>query len=520
DYSVLTLDSFSTWNWSFPNAQYVSNKNIRNPKVVFGKIGLYDVTLKIQNRLGESTKTINGMIQISANECGIDSFAGKCLDLSNSSDYATLERIPELKNATGFSCMAWVKLNSKQDCFTQILSNWDSNVGFGFGFAFQGYVQTRNLTFFWKGVPYQLTSPFNLDTLTWVHVAMVVYPDSVRLYRDGISWTYKGNFKDFDLSETPWEVGTGVRGQCGNFQGQMDELKIYNRSLTELEIRENIHLIHPEGENGLVAYYQFNESSNPEIYNRVGGYHGANAGGVKIYSTAPVGTGFSDHKILSTGLNNFPLTKTDIQISTIKKPNSTWFNYRLLNQPDSTLVTAEKWNQNYYILRSFENPNSETAINLTFSNTGILLDNYRFAPEFLKLYHRDISNEHLNSWKFVANASSINIVNQSIQFNNIQEINGQFIIEVLPNPTRLHDLGNNSNYGIYIYPNPAIGKIQIHTYDLGQTGILKIQDINGNTIYSKSIPSFVQENVDIHSWPSGVYIVTFNERWVKFVKID
>ncbi|MEO6190976.1 MAG: hypothetical protein ABIO44_12065, partial [Saprospiraceae bacterium] len=153
DYSVLTLDSFSTWNWSFPNAQYVSNKNIRNPKVVFGKIGLYDVTLKIQNRLGESSKTINGMIQISANECGIDSFAGKCLDLSNSSDYATIERIPELKNATGFSCMAWVKLISKQDCFTQILSNWDSNVGFGFGFAFQGYVKTRNLTFFWKGVP-------------------------------------------------------------------------------------------------------------------------------------------------------------------------------------------------------------------------------------------------------------------------------------------------------------------------------------------------------------------------------
>lgn len=43
--------------------------------------------------------------------------------------------------------MAWIKLNSPQDCFTQILSNWDSNVGFGFGFAFQGYVRTRNLTF-------------------------------------------------------------------------------------------------------------------------------------------------------------------------------------------------------------------------------------------------------------------------------------------------------------------------------------------------------------------------------------
>ena len=138
----------------------------------------------------------------------------------------------------------------------------------------------------------------------------------------------------------------------------------------------------------------------------------------------------------------------------------------------------------------------------------------------LKLYHRDISNEHLNNWKFVANASSVTIVNQSIQFNNIKEINGQFIIEVIPNPTHLNEVGNNPNNGIYIYPNPAFGKIQIHTYDLDQRGILKIQDINGKTVYIKSIPSFVQENVDIHSWPSGVYIVSFNEKLVKFVKRD
>ena len=44
--------------------------------------GLGDVYKRQKNKLGESTKTVSKMIQISANECSIDSFANKSLDLS------------------------------------------------------------------------------------------------------------------------------------------------------------------------------------------------------------------------------------------------------------------------------------------------------------------------------------------------------------------------------------------------------------------------------------------------------
>ncbi|MBK6698608.1 MAG: T9SS type A sorting domain-containing protein [Saprospiraceae bacterium] len=518
DYSVFTKDSVSSWKWNFQNAQYVSDPTIRNPKVVFGKQGTFDVSLTIKNKLGESTKTVSKMIQISANECSIDSFANKSLDLSKTNDYATLKVIPELKNATGFTCMAWIKLNSPQDCFTQILSNWDSNVGFGFGFAFQGYVRTRNLTFFWKDVPYQLTSSFNLDTLKWIHVAMVVYPDSVRLYRDGESWTYKGNFKNFDLSETPWEVGTGVRGQCGNFQGQMDELKIYNRSLSQVEIRDNMHLIHPEGEAGLVGYYQFNESNNNEIYNRVGGYHGSNSGGTKTISTAPIGTGTSSQLILKTGTNVFTLPQLSLEQSTVNKQNSTWHAFQLLNTPDSVLQSTGMWNSKYYIVRSFGNTTKESASNMIFTNTGIPLNDYRFAPQYLKLYQRDLTNEHLNTWKFIANASKVNLLDQSIQFNNIADIKGQYMIEYIANPNvNTTDLYSKPSL-IYVYPNPGKNDINIFCLKNGLSGMLQIQDMTGKVILSKPIYNFIHESIDIHDLTSGIYVVSFLGDKVKFVK--
>ncbi|MBK9993346.1 MAG: LamG domain-containing protein [Saprospiraceae bacterium] len=122
---------------------------------------------------------------------------------------------------------------------------------------------------------------------------MVVYPDSVRLYANGEPWTYKGNFKNFDLSSTSWVIGNGVPGQCGDFNGQMDELKMYNRALTRDEIRLNMHLISKEKENGLVAYYQFNEKDDRLFYDKIETSHMENGNGAHPISSAPVATGVS-----------------------------------------------------------------------------------------------------------------------------------------------------------------------------------------------------------------------------------
>lgn len=72
-YSIVRQDENTKWQWSFsPQPQYVSDANVRNPRVVFGKNGNYDVTLTVTTSAGTSSRTIRNMITI-ASAANIDS---------------------------------------------------------------------------------------------------------------------------------------------------------------------------------------------------------------------------------------------------------------------------------------------------------------------------------------------------------------------------------------------------------------------------------------------------------------
>ena len=69
-YSIVRQDENTEWHWNFsPQPKYVSDANVRNPRVVFGRGGNYDVTLTVTTPAGSSSRTIKNMITI---EGGID----------------------------------------------------------------------------------------------------------------------------------------------------------------------------------------------------------------------------------------------------------------------------------------------------------------------------------------------------------------------------------------------------------------------------------------------------------------
>ncbi len=62
DHSILNHNS-ATWEWEItPEPEFISNKNTRNPKVVLGSPGSYDVTLKVTQNGTSYEKTINEMV--------------------------------------------------------------------------------------------------------------------------------------------------------------------------------------------------------------------------------------------------------------------------------------------------------------------------------------------------------------------------------------------------------------------------------------------------------------------------
>ncbi|MBE6286155.1 MAG: hypothetical protein E7093_06925 [Bacteroidales bacterium] len=71
-YSIVRQDENTRWQWSFsPQPQHVSDPTVRNPHVVFGNPGNYDVTLTITTIAGTSSRTIKNMITIEGST-GID----------------------------------------------------------------------------------------------------------------------------------------------------------------------------------------------------------------------------------------------------------------------------------------------------------------------------------------------------------------------------------------------------------------------------------------------------------------
>ncbi len=71
-YSIVRQDEDTQWAWSFsPQPRYVSDAHVRNPCVVFGNPGTYDVTLTITNEKGTVSRTIKDMVTIGGGT-GID----------------------------------------------------------------------------------------------------------------------------------------------------------------------------------------------------------------------------------------------------------------------------------------------------------------------------------------------------------------------------------------------------------------------------------------------------------------
>lgn len=64
-YSITKQDENTKWLWSFsPQPSYVSDATARNPQVVFGNPGNYDVTLTVTTSAGTHSRTIKNMIVI------------------------------------------------------------------------------------------------------------------------------------------------------------------------------------------------------------------------------------------------------------------------------------------------------------------------------------------------------------------------------------------------------------------------------------------------------------------------
>ena len=424
------------WTWSFPGGT-PSTSMEENPQVIYSTPGQYGVTLTIEDQFGSSTQTLENFVTVSSiNDCEVQDVAGLAADFSGPDDYVDFPKIEFELDEVTFS--VWVKPNGIQSEWTALFmseTSWNTD-RYGFGFK----NEKNELQYHWNNQYFLWSSGLYLPPDEWSHVALTVTPDGATFYLNGVPSHHAAPHGP--MVGAPARLGSDPAFRDSrNFNGQMDEFRMYRRALSQDEIRRLMHLTaSPSEEDDLVHYYQFNEPIASEAYDLASARDGFYRKMIRVPSTAPVSGGtVHDAREFGSPLSNFSKTDLSLGLSSewtnLNLSNAHVVTWRLRHAPDSLPENLRYTNNQYWIVRAWDIEEPLPAVDsMIFSQVGTIGAKDARTPSGIKLYRRD-ANAHLNDWgNPVGSGISVDNRSRSITFGSLEggvsTYLGQFIINM------------------------------------------------------------------------------------------
>lgn len=385
DYSS-QYQSGATWNWQItPTPAYHTPFNQEQVKVVFGNTGSFQVKLVVSDSLGTDSISYNNFITVS-NSCDYDTIPGNALDLSAQGQFASgTESLYLNSNTVTFS--AWIKPNGAQPNWAGLLFFRGGSTTCGINFRDNG----SQLGYHWNDYYWDWTGGPDVNDNEWNHIALVVTPNAAKLYLNGVSYDNNSSHPT-EAFDTPLRVGNDPASSARTFNGLIDEVCIYNRALSQNEIRELMHLTKkPQADTTLVTYLQFNEN-NGLAFDKVGINHVSLAGGAaRTTSTAPVGGGVSARLDINTAGNfTFGNTGLNLGFANGSLPMGEVCVSRINQFPDVIPSHPDSTSKAYWIIENYGANNSFDTLNtITFNNTGTWLNNCSLNKLYTRMPNAD-----------------------------------------------------------------------------------------------------------------------------------
>lgn len=409
DMSYVEHDGVS-WLWTFEGGN-PSTSTEENPKVVFSE-GSHQVSLTVTNDYGSQTQVLDDLVMVSMSDCEKERIPGHSI-LTANNGYINLGRPTDLdfSNNKPFTFMGWIKLR-ENDMNGYIFSKYDRYVTGQYQFGIE-YGKVMSLR---ETPPYTVTGTTSIEPENWYHVATTYDGAILSVYVDGM---LEGQINSTgSINSIGRDILVGARHRSGSiddhFKGEIEELSIWNRSLTQEEIRDIRHLTLDQVEDAsLVAYYQFNEEGG-RVYDRAQLNHGEISSVIRAISDAPLGGGNSSRKYVSTsGPINFDSTGVVIDFSPGTYPNGEVVVTRIDQLPNvnpSTAPTADS----YWVINNYgQNISISSLSSLKFQDISINTP-LAMANDY-KLYQRS-ENEN-DAWTEVDNGDVYDSVNGTLTFS-------------------------------------------------------------------------------------------------------
>lgn len=133
---------------------------------------------------------------------------------------------------------------------------------------------------------------------SWNHITAVVRSvSSIDLYRNGINvggGSTGGSSTNTMDSSKPGFASSAYfisNGRVYRFKGAIDDIRLWNRALSETEIRQTMCVNLNGDESGLVGYWDFNETSGSVVADKSANHFDGTFvnGPVRVFSGAPIG---------------------------------------------------------------------------------------------------------------------------------------------------------------------------------------------------------------------------------------
>lgn len=291
----------------------------------------------------------------------------------------------------------WMKHDGTSDKNAFIVGNRSVGEEHGFAVKLTDNPEDPHLTFttknrknntFYAGI----TSEMTFEKDTWYHIAFAYNNGSIFLIVNGeVESTEQVEDADIETENHSLVIGSEALKSGNFFHGQIDEVRIWSKQLSALEVRQNMTSDLQGDESGLAAYFPMSNSSGTAVKNKATSINGELVGSATLAASGALPVApvlYAKH--VEEGAKSkvkLKITQPDYTASGIKNFNI--YRYRKGEDPVKILTTGPRTDNTSHVL--LDEP-SQSAIKY-FYNVS-LIDNKGRESDFSRTDHVT-SNQNL-----------------------------------------------------------------------------------------------------------------------------
>ena len=366
-----------------------------------------------------------------------DSIAGNLIDLpGTASNYVNIPYSSSLNPSDNFTIEFWAKPEGGAGGYRAPIASEDTKNGnTQMGYYFYASNGDTWQSWIGKGVDggWSIITGPAVTIDEWAHLAMTYSGGTQKFYVNGVLADSVTGVPFVANDNKPFTIGAVSEiTSVFNWNGKIDEIRLWGVVRSEKEIRENMHRTIPGEETvDLIMYLQMNEGTGTTTDDVVGGFTGTFVNSpVWATSTIPAGVGTSSsansssitEEMLLLDLDSVLVTDfadgfdNDIDITVTKirvAPN--------LDPAGYTSLIEDK----YWVVNAFGDPGTfNMFLGLTVPSGFITQESDGTSHEY-RLYHRESVSD--DDWTMIQDSASVSVSDNILMFSGITEF-GQFAV--------------------------------------------------------------------------------------------